>query len=109
VLVSHIHLFNPFLCDNPIKFDCSFNGATFNKYLNKMSCYSDTPALKFRTGELVKPFTDLIANSNNTDLKLLSDSCCLSAVGVASSGGDFMSDLFNKLSMRRKGEKSLSC
>lgn len=29
---------------------------------------------------------------------------CLSAVGAASSGGDFMSDLFNKLAMRRKGE-----
>lgn len=25
------------------------------------------------------------------------------AVGAASSGGDFMSDLFNKLAMRRKG------
>ncbi|CAG13060.1 unnamed protein product [Tetraodon nigroviridis] len=29
------------------------------------------------------------------------------AVGVASSGGDFMSDLFNKLAMRRKGEVKL--
>lgn len=25
-------------------------------------------------------------------------------MGAASSGGDFMSDLFNKLAMRRKGE-----
>lgn len=34
----------------------------------------------------------------------------LSAVGVASSGGDFMSDLFNKLAMRRKGAGSfMSC
>lgn len=30
---------------------------------------------------------------------------CLAAVGAASSGGDFMSDLFNKLAMRRKGEE----
>lgn len=32
---------------------------------------------------------------------------CVTAVGVASSGGDFMSDLFNKLAMRRKGEVKL--
>lgn len=33
----------------------------------------------------------------------------LSAVGSAMTGGDFMSDLFNKLAMRRKGEQSYTC
>lgn len=45
----------------------------------------------FRERDLIYPFCGL----------------CLAAVGVASSGGDFMSDLFNKLAMRRKGEVQL--
>lgn len=33
--------------------------------------------------------------------------CFQTAVGAAASGGDFMSDLFNKLAMRRKGWRTL--
>lgn len=41
--------------------------------------------------------------------ELIAVGVCLvfAAVAAASSGGDFMSDLFNKLAMRRKGEASL--
>lgn len=65
--------------------------------------------LKCGTGEWVKPFSVPITNNNKKKIVWLFCNFpffffCFSAVGVASSGGDFMSDLFNKLAMRRKGE-----
>lgn len=65
--------------------------------------------LPFDAGHLgLNSFIALITGFwKNTDHDFLVTACfCLLAVAAASSGGDFMSDLFNKLAMRRKGEAS---
>lgn len=63
--------------------------------------------LHFDAGHLgLNSFITLITGFwKNTNHDFLVIACfCLLAVAAASSGGDFMSDLFNKLAMRRKGE-----
>lgn len=52
------------------------------------------------TSRDARPVVDVVAYLNKTPRFVFP------AVRAASSGGDFMSDLFNKLAMRRKGEKS---